>query len=317
MTLDNILEEIKKAEKIVVLTHESPDGDAVSSSLSVMHAIAQLGKNVDVVIPEHAKNFDFLPGAEKILQKGKDEPYDLAISVDCTDLRRLAGGKEYFVTAKKTIQIDHHSVNSMFADLNYVDPVAPACCQVLIAMYEYYGVEITKDLATCILTGIITDTGGFQWGGVTPETFEFAAELIRKGAKIKEICRIALRNKTKAHCELEKLVYDRMQFFEDGRIVISYVNVEDNQKIGAKLGDEEGLVEMLRDIEGVDVSVLLKEKEGANGYKISLRSHENVNVSDIALLLGGGGHAGAAGCFIAGTLEQAKTKIINTIRHEL
>lgn len=317
MTLDNILEEIKKAEKIVVLTHESPDGDAVSSSLSVMHAIAQLGKNVDVVIPEHAKNFDFLPGAEKILQKGKDEPYDLAISVDCTDLRRLVGGKEYFVTAKKTIQIDHHSVNSMFADLNYVDPVAPACCQVLIAMYEYYGVEITKDLATCILTGIITDTGGFQWGGVTPETFEFAAELIRKGAKIKEICRIALRNKTKAHCELEKLVYDRMQFFENGRIAISYVNVEDNQKIGAKLGDEEGLVEMLRDIEGVDVSVLLKEKEGANGYKISLRSHENVNVSDIALLLGGGGHAGAAGCFIAGTLEQAKTKIINAIRHEL
>ena len=317
MTLDNILEEIKKTEKIVVLTHESPDGDAVSSSLSVMHALKQLEKEADVVIPEHAKNFDFLPGAEKILQKGKIEKYDLAISVDCTDLRRLAGGKEYFETAKKTIEIDHHSVNSMFADLNYVDPVSPACCQVLIAMYEYYGVEITKDIATCILTGIITDTGGFQWGGVTPETFEFAAELIRKGAKIKEICRIALRNKTKAHCELEKLVYDRMQFFEDGRIVISYVNVEDNQKIGAKLGDEEGLVEMLRDIEGVDVSVLLKEKEGANGYKISLRSHENVNVSDIALLLGGGGHAGAAGCFIAGTLEQAKTKIINTIRHEL
>lgn len=317
MTLDNILEEIKKAEKIVVLTHESPDGDAVSSSLSVMHALKQLEKEADVVIPEHAKNFDFLPGAEKILQKGKIEKYDLAISVDCTDLRRLAGGKEYFETAKKTIEIDHHSVNSMFADLNYVDPVSPACCQVLIAMYEYYGVEITKDIATCILTGIITDTGGFQWGGVTPETFEFAAELIRKGAKIKEICRIALRNKTKAHCELEKIVYDRMQFFEDGKIAISYVNIEDNQKVDAKLGDEEGLVEMLRDIEGVEVSALLKEKEGTNGYKVSLRSHEKINVSDIALLLGGGGHPGAAGCFIPGTLEQAKTKIINAIRHEL
>lgn len=317
MTLDNILEEIKKAEKIVVLTHESPDGDAVSSSLSVMHALKQLGKEADVVIPEHAKNFDFLPGSKKILQRGKYEPYDLAISVDCTDLKRLAGGKEFFLTAKRTIEIDHHSVNAMFADFNYVDPVAPACCQVLIAMYEYYGVEITKDIATCILTGIITDTGGFQWGGVTPETFEFAAELIRKGAKIKEICRIALRNKTKAHCELEKLVYDRMQFFEDGRIAISYVNIEDNQKVEAKLGDEEGLVEMLRDIEGVDVAVLLKEKEGANGYKASLRSHEKVNVSDIALLLGGGGHPGAAGCFISGTLEQAKTKIINAIKHGL
>lgn len=317
MTLDNILEEIKKAQTIVVLAHESPDGDAIASALSVMHAISQLGKKVDVVIPEHAKNFDFLPGAEKILQKGKDEPYDLAISVDCTDLKRLAGGKEYFETAKRTIEIDHHSVNAMFADLNYVDPVAPACCQVLMAMFEYYGIEITKDLATCILTGIITDTGGFQWGGVTPETFEFAAELIRKGAKIKEICRMALRNKTRAHCELEKLVYNRMEFLEEGKIAVSYVNVEDNQMVEAKLGDEEGLVEMLRDIEGVEVSVLLKEKEGANGYKCSLRSHEKVNVSDVALLLGGGGHPGAAGCFIPGTLEQAKTKIINAIKHEL
>ena len=317
MTLDNILEEIKKAEKIVILTHESPDGDAVSSSLSVMHAVAQLGKEADVVIPEYSKDFKFLPGSEKILQKGKDEPYDLAISVDCTDLKRLAGGKDYFVTAKRTIEIDHHSVNAMFADFNYVDPVAPSCCQVLIAMFEYYGVEITKELATCILTGIITDTGGFQWGGVTPETFEFAAELIRKGAKIKEICRIALRKKSKAHCELEKLIYNRMEFLEEGKIALAYLSVEDYKKVNAEMGDDEGLVEMLRDIEDVEVAVLLKEKEGTNGYKASLRSHEKINVSDIALLLGGGGHPGAAGCFIPGTVEQAKSKIVNAIKHEL
>ena len=96
---------------------------------------------------EYPKDFNFLPGAEKILAKGKEEPYDLAISVDCTDLKRLAGGKEYFEPAKRTIQIDHHSVNSMFADFNYVDPVAPACCQVLIAMFEYYEIEITRELA--------------------------------------------------------------------------------------------------------------------------------------------------------------------------
>lgn len=317
MTLDNILEEIKKAQTIVVLTHESPDGDAVSSSLSVMHAISQLGKEVDVVIPEFSRDFKFLPGSEKILQKGKRENYDLAISVDCTDLKRLVGAKEYFETAKTTIEIDHHSVNAMFADFNYVDPAAPSCCQVLIAMFEYYGVEITKDLATCILTGIITDTGGFQWGGVTPETFEFAAELIRKGAKIKEICRIALRKKSKVHCELEKLIYNRLEYFEDGKIALAYLTLEDYNNLNTEMGDDEGLVEMLRDIEGVEVAVLLKEKEGANGFKVSLRSHETVNVSDIALLLGGGGHRGAAGCFILGTVEQAKAKIVNAIKHEL
>lgn len=317
MTLDNILEEVKKAQTIVILTHESPDGDAVSSSLSVMHAISQLGKEVDVVIPEFSRDFNFLPGAEKILPKGIRENYDLAISVDCTDLKRLVGAKEYFETAKTTIEIDHHSVNAMFADFCYVDPVAPSCCQVLIAMFEYYGLEITKDLATCILTGIITDTGGFQWGGVTPETFEFAAELIRKGAKIKEICRIALRKKSKAHCELEKLVYNRLEYFENGKIALAYLTLEDNNNLNVEPGDDEGLVEMLRDIEGVEVAVLLKEKEGTNGFKASLRSHETINVSDIALLLGGGGHRGAAGCFIAGTLENAKNKIIEAIKHEL
>ena len=317
MTLDDILVELKNAKTIVILTHESPDGDAISSSLSVMHALAQFGKNADVVIPEHAKDFDFLPGADQILNSGKEEQYDLAISVDCTDLKRLAGGKEYFETAKKTVEIDHHSVNAMFADYNYVDPVSPSCCQVLIAMFEYYGVETTKEIANCILTGMITDTGGFQWGGVTPETFEFAAELIRKGAKIKEICRKALRNKTKAHCRLERLVYDRLEFYEDDKIAISYITIEDNQNTGAKLGDEEGLTEMLRDIEGVEVAVLLKEKEGKNGYKASLRSHETINVSEICLLLGGGGHPGAAGCFIPGTLEQAKTKILDAIKHAI
>ena len=184
-------------------------------------------------------------------------------------------------------------------------------------MFEYYGVEITKEIANCILTGMITDTGGFQWGGVTPETFEFAAELIRKGAKIKEICRKALRNKTKAHCKLERLVYDRLEFYENDKIAISYITIEDNQNTGAKLGDEEGLTEMLRDIEGVEVAVLLKEKEGKNGYKASLRSHETINVSEICLLLGGGGHPGAAGCFIPGTLEQAKTKILDAIKHAI
>lgn len=317
MTLDDILEEIKKTEKIVILSHESPDGDAVASSLSMMHAIEQLGKKADVVIPEYSKDFKFMPGAEKILEKGQEEPYDLAISVDCTDLKRLACGKEYFEPAKTTIQIDHHSVNAMFADFNYVDPVAPACCQVLAAMFEYYDIDINKDLATCILTGIITDTGGFQWGGVSPETFEFAAELLRKGAKLKEICRNALRKKSKAHCKFERIIYDRIEYLEEGKIAISYLNLKDYEETKAETGDDEGLVEMIRDIEDVEVAILLKEKEGANGYKASLRSHEVINVSDICMLLGGGGHKGAAGCFVSGTLEQAKTKIINAVKQGL
>ena len=166
-------------------------------------------------------------------------------------------------------------------------------------------------------TGIITDTGGFQWGGVSPETFEFAAELVRKGAKLKDICRIALRRKSKAHCQLERIIYDRLEFLEDGKVAIAYLNLDDYEKAKAEMGDDEGLVETIRDIEDVEVAILLKEKEDANGYKASLRSHETVNVSDICMILGGGGHRGAAGCFISGNLEQAKTKVINAVKQGL
>lgn len=316
MTLDNILEEIKKAETIVVLCHESPDGDAVASSLSVMHAVAKLGKEADVIIPEYSKVFDFLPGADKILQKGRTNKYDLAISVDCSDLKRLVGGKEYFETAKRTIEIDHHSVNSMFADFNYVDPVAPACCQVLIGMFEYFGIDIDKELGTCLLTGIITDTGGFQYSSVTSDTFEFAAQLLRKGVNISKICQEVLKTKTKAHCQLEKLIYERLEFIENGKIAITYLTLKDYAEYSNDMGDDEGLVESIRDIEGVEVAVLLKEKENG-GFKISMRSKDNVNVSDICLLLGGGGHPRAAGCFITGDVSQAKTKVINTIKQQI
>ena len=164
---------------------------------------------------------------------------------------------------------------------------------------------------------MVTDTGGFQWGGVVPETFEFAAELIRKGAKLKEICKIAVRNKSKAHCELEKVVYNRLEFLEDGKIAMAYLTLDDYKRAKAEVGDDDGLAEMMRDIEGVEVAVLLKEKEGVNGFKGSLRSHETVNVSDICMLLGGGGHRGAAGCFISGNIKQAKSKAIKAIKQGL
>lgn len=309
MTLDEIFEEIKVAEKIVILSHETPDGDAIGSCLAMKVALKSLGKQADVIIPERLKTFDFLPTADEIKTESEIKNYDLAISVDCTDLKRLAGGKEYFETAKKTIEIDHHSVNAMFADLNYVNPVAPACCQVLIAMFEYWGIDISIDLGTCILTGIITDTGGFQWGEISPETFEFAAELIRKGVNIEKICN-KIRSQSREHCELVKLVYDRMEFFADGKIVTSYITLEDENRINAELGDKEGLVEICRDIEGVEIAILLKEKENSNGFKCSFRSKDYANVSNACFALGGGGHHKAAGCFVSGTVETVKNKVV-------
>jgi phosphoesterase RecJ-like protein len=243
--------------------------------------------------------------------------YDLAISVDCADLKIVAAGTEYFETAKMKIQIDHHSINTMYADYNFVNPVAPACCEVLIGMFEYFGIEITQELGTCIITGIITDTGGFQYSGVTAETFEFAAELLQKGVNISNVYQNVLTTKTKANFELSRIVSNRMEFFEEGKVAFTYMNLEDEKQVGAEEGDHEGLVNIGRNLEGVEVSIFIREKEGTNGYKISLRSKEYVNVADVALMLGGGGHIRAAGCFVQGSVEEVKEKVLSEIRKVL
>ena len=316
MTLDSILEEIKMAEKIVILTHEAPDGDAIGSSLAMKLAIKQLGKESDVIIPEYSRLFAFLPGADEIKKESDIHEYDLAIAVDCADLKRLKCGEDYFETSKRKIQIDHHGSNTMFGDLNFVNPVSPACCEILVEMFGYYGIDIDKNLGACLVTGIITDTGGFRYSKITAETFEFTAELLQKGVNVSDIYKRVLDTKTKENFELSKLVINRMELLEEGKVTYTYITQEDTKSIGAEIGDHEGLVEIGRDIEGVEVSIFIREKEDGS-YKASLRSNDYVNVADICLLFGGGGHEKAAGCSIKEEKDVVKEKLLNEIRKVL
>ena len=317
MTLDNILEEIKKAKKIVILTHEMPDGDAIGSSLALKYAINSLGKEVDVIIPKYSKCFTFLPGIEELKEETDVERYDLAIALDCSSNKILVGNEQYFEQAETKIVIDHHGSNQMYGDLNFVNPVAPACCEILVGMFDYLGIEITKEIGTCIITGIITDTGGFNYN-VTPETFDFAAMLLRKGINISEVYRKALKTITRPSFELRKLANDRLEFLENGKVTFTYITLEDEEKVGAQTGDHEGIVENGRDIEGVEVSIFLHErKDKPNGFKISLRSSEYVNVSDVCLMFGGGGHPRAAGAFLIGDINHIKEKILIEVRKQL
>ena len=317
MTLDNIIEEINKAETIVILTHETPDGDAIASSLAMKLALKQIGKDADIIIKEFPRIFNFLPGREEVKQETNIEEYDLAISVDCANFKRLAKN-EHFENAKKTIVIDHHGSNKMYGDINFVNPVSPACCQILIGMFQYFNIDINKELGTCILTGIITDTGGFKYSGVTPETFEFAAELLEKGVNVSNIYKKVLDTKTKANFELMKRTMERMEFLENGKVTFTYITSKDLEDVNAEIGDHEGLVENGRDIEGVEVSVFIRQKDNEeNYYKVSMRSNHYVNVSDVCLMFGGGGHEKAAGALIQGDIETVKQKIMNELKKVL
>lgn len=311
MTLDHIKEEIYNAKSIAILTHESPDGDAIGSALGVYNALKQINKDVDVIIPEYPANFEFLPLSKEIKKEGTKEEYDLAIALDCSDIKRLNGFAQYFEEAKVTINIDHHSVNSMFADFNFVNPDSPACCQILILVLEFLGVTITKEIGTCLLAGIITDTGGFKFSGTSKETFEFVSWLLGIGVNVADIYRRVLEIQTKAHFELSKIAMNRLEFFKDGKITFTYITKQDEENVQAQNGDHSGIVDIGRTIEGVEVSIFLREADGY--YKASLRSNEYVNVSDVCMVFGGGGHVRAAGCSIHTTLQEAKERVIKEV----
>ena len=314
-TIDQILKCIKKSKNIVIVTHENPDGDAVGSSLAMYHALKGLKKNVDIIIPEYVKCFNELPGIDEVI-KESDKVYDLAISLDAATDKLLNVWVKYFREADQRIVIDHHSTNTMFGDINYVDLSAPACAQVVYMLIKHYRWKITPEIGTCIMAGIITDTGGFQYSGVSKDTFNIAAELLDVGVNISKVYKKVFDTKTKSSFELRRIAIDRMEFLEDGKIAFTYVTNEDERKVNAGVGDYEGIVSEGRSVEGVEVSIFLHElKDGE--FKISLRSNSYVNVSDVCIMFGGGGHIRAAGAKMTADPLVIRDKVVNEVKRQL
>lgn len=316
MTLDEILVEIKNAENIVIMAHEAPDGDAIGSCLAMCLVTRNMGKNSYVLMKDIPENFSYLPGKEFVIKESEIETFDLAIVLDCPNIKRVYPEFiPYFENAKVKVEIDHHNRNDMFADYNIVNHVSPATAQILVSSFEYLGIEITKEIGTCLLTGVITDTNGFRNSNVTVESFEFASWALSKGINLSKIYKQSMLTMTKEKFEAEKLAMNRLEFFADGKIAFTYMTIADELDLGLKPGDKDGIVEIGKSIEGVEVSIFLYEKE--KGYKASLRSNEYVNVSEVCLMFGGGGHIKAAGANLNMPLEEAKKAIIAEVTKNL
>lgn len=308
MTLDDIKSAIDNSNSIVIFAHENPDGDAIGSSLAFYIALKNIGKNVEVIVPNFPDTYKFLPCSNEAKLETSLDKYDLAIALDCGDIKRLDDPKNVFEKCETRVNIDHHTSNGMFGALNFVNPVSPACAQIITTMFKYFKYDITIDVATCLIAGIITDTGGFRYEGVTSETFEIASEFLSMGVKISKIYKESLSNISKGKFEARKLTADRLEFLEDSKIAYTYMTKKDMDSLGINKNDLEGIVENGRDIQGVEISIFLYEIE--KGFKASLRSNNYVNVSDICLLFNGGGHIKAAGCTLPYSLEESKERIL-------
>lgn len=312
--LEQIKELILNATKILILTHENPDGDAIGSSLGLMNGLKKLEKEVDVAIPELNEMYSFLPGIEYIKKEVNPEDYDLCIALDSSDLDRLGILRPVFEKIENTIVIDHHITNQNFGDVNYVNAVASSTCQNIIVILASLDIAINKEIATCIYTGMLTDTGGFRYN-VQSETFEFAGMLLETGIDIAKIYKILFDTSTLARTKLLGRAINNLELLCNGKVAFSFVTAKDFEELNNQDGDQEGIVNYGRDIKGVEVSIFVREKDGMR--KVSLRSNEYLNVSLIASKYSGGGHVKAAGFETDKSIEEIKEELVVEIERQL
>ncbi len=313
-----IVKLIAEAGGVAIFPHVSADGDAIGSSLALALALRNAGKKAVVYIDENIPAvYRFLSGNElTCFYDPQDEVMDLNIALDTGDVGRLGTRGEAFFKAPCTINIDHHVTNTKFALYNYVDAASASTGEIVYTLLKKLKYPIDRDMAACLYTAISTDTGGFKYSNTTAETHKIAAELLATGIDIGELSQRIFDNTTYSKLKLTQKAIEKLELSEDGRLAVVVISQSDLHSTGANDEDCDGIVNIGRSIEGVEVSLLVKEKN-ADEIRINLRSKTYVDVSEIAAAFGGGGHKRAAGCTVKGTLQEVKDRLTTAVKEKL
>ncbi len=305
---------IDKCSSFIVASHIDPEGDAIGSSLALYFALTNLGKKVCVYnespLPKILK---FLPGSDIIVRDiySPDE-YDCIFIVDCGDIERV-GKLSKRLEKLRIINIDHHSTNTSFGHINIVDRQAAATGEVMFNVLEELAIPITKEIAINLYTAILVDTGSFRYSSTSSESFLICSKLMEYGVEPWEVSKNIYESFPFERMKLLALVLDTLEVFMNGRVAFMYVTKEMLKRSGASEDLTEGFVNFGRAVEGVEISVFCKEVD-VDAYKLSLRSKGLIDVAQIALKLGGGGHKNAAGCKVRGSFSDVKEKVMAALK---
>lgn len=308
--MNDIIAKIKSSHNILICCHISPDGDAVGSAISLGNALSEMDKNVDIVIPDFPQEFNYLK-IDNLIDKST-KTYELGIIVDTSSKDRVNLLNNELDRCNYLIVIDHHATNTMFGHTNYVDSASAACCEIIYDLLNKMNYNIDIDIATSLITGIITDTNGYLNSNTTPRTLTISAALIEKGVNLHQIYYHLLKEISVVGFKLRKIVYDRLELFYDNKIAFSYLTKKDIADNHATSGDYEGMVEIGRAIKDVCISIFIRETD--DGYKVSIRTIEGISSASIASHFGGGGHICASGCLIKDSLEEVKKQLLDVAR---
>jgi bifunctional oligoribonuclease and PAP phosphatase NrnA len=308
--LNEVLKQIEQRQRFVLTSHARPDGDAIGSTLACGEILRRMGKQADIVLRDGVPRvYQQLPFAKGVVQAERiNGKYEAAILLECDSIQRtrVNGLENYFL-----INIDHHKSGRNFAHLNWIDPKAVATGELVFRLARAAGVKISPEIATCLYTAVLTDTGAFMFEGTNEHTFELARELVLAGADPALCARHIYFGHSTAKLRLLGAALSALQ--REGPLAWIWVTQEQMERVGAKEEDCEGLVNYALSIGDVEVAAFFRELPDGR-FRVSLRSKGKLDVAQIAEHFGGGGHACASGCSVDGPLHAAVESVLGKIR---
>ena len=304
---------LQQSDNILLLCHAHPDGDTLGSATALARALTAMGKRVKVDCGDPIpKDFSFMFEG---LAAEEFEP-QLIAAIDVADIKLLGRENEGRYGGRIDLCIDHHGSNMLYADKVCLEADSASTAEMIYLLLRTMNAEITPVIASCLFTGVSTDTGCFRFSNTSVRTFEIAAELAKLGADTYNIIQVFFETKTKTFAALERLALDTMRLYFSDRCALMCVTQDMYKKSGSNESEVDRLANLPRQIEGVLVGVTMRElKDGS--FKASVRTHGDIDASAICKRLGGGGHMGAAGCTLYGSKQQAINSLLKEIQAEI
>ncbi len=316
--IDRIVETIKESETICIVGHVRPDGDCAGSQLGLSLALLNAGKKVTCwnQDPIPAK-LAFLDTKNLMEKPEKGRQFDCVIATDCASLERLGTAAECIIERKILINIDHHTSNTRYGDMNWIAAREPSTGELIFRLLKVANWPITPSISDCLFTAVSTDTGSFQYPTTRPATYHVAGELVKRGANLAKICDEVYQSYPLARVRLLRHVYNKFRLTHNNQIAYFWLKKADYTRTGSNPSDSEGLIDHIRAIEPVVVACVFEEVE-PELTRISFRSkNPKVDVNKIAQIFGGGGHPAAAGARIEGTPLSTQRRVISALKKAL
>ncbi|HYE65048.1 MAG TPA: bifunctional oligoribonuclease/PAP phosphatase NrnA [Pyrinomonadaceae bacterium] len=313
--LSQVVELIDAKRRFAITSHVRPDGDSLGSSLGLYWLLRALDKEPEVIMRDPVPHaYRKLPGAASVrVTPAIDRPYDAVFVIECSDITRPG-----LVDLEKqvVVNIDHHSTTALFGTINWIDSTASAVGEMIYNLCKAIGVRVTKEIAECVYTALLTDTGSFHYSNTTERTFKVASELVRAGVKPARIAQAVFSSYPWSKIELLGEVLSTARRDRSGRVAWMRQTLEMQERIGATDEDGDGFVNYPLQVAEVEAVALLKEC-APGAYRVSLRSKGDINVARIAERFGGGGHRNAAGCTLEGDWDEAEATIVRLLQEEI